>query len=336
MIVRLLMLSVLTATTPLIVAAEDAAVDSDCVLEKMATLDGDTTIAEVKALCRIPEKSRPVDSSVQDDSIITRRIMENRAESNNSNVLNGYRRNYFMPVTYIRNPNAQPLVENGSFESLDDVEAKFQLSFQVRLADDLWLPNDSLSLGFTTEAFWQSYNRDESYPFREISYEPEIFYGFPTDKWPFKVDKGYVRLGLVHQSNGRDRPLSRSWNRVYADFIWEQGQWLHSFKPWWRIPQNERVPGEPGGDDNPDIEKFLGHFEYRVLYHWGDHEFSGMFRHNLRSDAKGAAQLEWVFPLWSNRIRGIMQYHVGYGETLLDYNVSTERLGVGILLTDLL
>ena len=64
--------------------------------------------------------------------------------------------------------------------------------------------------------------------------------------------------------------------------------------------------------------------------------FPVMFRHNLRSDSKGAMQLEWVFPLWSNRVRGIMQYHLGYGETLLDYNVSTERLGIGILLTDLL
>jgi phospholipase A1 len=141
---------------------------------------------------------------------------------------------------------------------------------------------------------------------------------------------------VSHQSNGRGGNLSRSWNRVYANLQFEKDNLVVSVKPWWRIPEDKKDdPLDAAGDDNPDIEKYLGHFEFTTLYRRGDHEWSLMLRNNLRSDNKGAVQLEWAFPLWRG-VRGYAQYFNGYGESLIDYNAHMERIGIGILLTDLL
>ncbi|MFT6266695.1 MAG: phospholipase A1 [Oleiphilaceae bacterium] len=174
-----------------------------------------------------------------------------------------------------------------------------------------------------------------SAPFRETNYQPEIFYLTATNWHPFGGSTG-VTIGMEHQSNGRSQLLSRSWNRVYTSFMFEKDNFALSLRPWYRIKEDEKEnPNESDGDDNPDIEKFMGHFELRSAYRWNDHEFSLMGRNNLRSDNFGAVELGWSFPL-TGHLKGFVQYFNGYGESLIDYNHNTERVGVGILLTDLL
>ena len=143
----------------------------------------------------------------------------------------------------------------------------------------------------------------------------------------FGFTQRILTLGAVHESNGRADPLSRSWNRIYAFFGLERGNFSLALKPWYRIPENSE------DDDNPNIEKYVGYGEVYTFYRWREHLFSGMFRNNLRSDNKGAIQVDWSFPL-RGKLKGYVQYYNGYGETLVDYDHAVNRIGVGVMMVN--
>ena len=107
-------------------------------------------------------------------------------------------------------------------------------------------------------------------------------------------------------------------------------------KPWYRIPEDQKDdPTSSSGDDNPDIEKYLGYGELTLGYKWRDHVVSMMLRNNLRGhNNKGAVQFDWTFPL-SRKLRGYVQFFNGYGESLIDYNTAVNRIGAGVVLSDL-
>jgi phospholipase A1 len=217
---------------------------------------------------------------------------------------------------------------------LDNLEAKFQISFKAPLSEQLFNQKDAVYFAFTLKSYWQMYNTDISSPFRETNYQPEVFYWYENDysigDWTNKV----IMVGIQHQSNGRTKALSRSWNRIYSNFIWEKENWVLSFSPWYRIPEGKKQdPLQARGDDNPDIEKFMGNFEFRSIYSLDQQTFSLMFRNNLRSDNKGAIELGWTFPM-GRRFKGYAQFFSGYGESLIDYNKNVNRFGIGIVLTD--
>ena len=110
------------------------------------------------------------------------------------------------------------------------------------------------------------------------------------------------------------------------EFIAERGNLYASLKPWWRIPETSK-------DDNPDIEKYLGNFELRLLQKYENHTFGLMLRNNLQSENYGAVQLDYTFPI-GKRLRGYLQIFNGYGESLIDYNHYNKRIGIGIMLTN--
>lgn len=316
-----------------------------CLLEALRNAEPTATVQTVREQCeQHAEAAGESGEAAADDefsgSLIRERIRREQLAEQTRSILIPHRRNYLIPVSYNRTPNDEPFRDLAGdlqiADELDNFEATFQVSLKFALADGLLLDQDELMFGFTAKSFWQVYNKDASAPFRETNYEPELFWAAPLEWRPFGADASFLLFGFTHQSNGRGGSLSRSWNRVYANFILERNRFVFSLKPWWRIPEDPKDdPMDAEGDDNPDIEKFMGHFEFTTLYRRYDHEFGLMFRNNLRSDNKGAVQLDWTFPLWRN-IRGYAQYFNGYGESLIDYDARTERVGIGFLLTDLL
>ncbi len=310
----------------------------DCLLHALHSASDETSAASLRQRCDESGEAQAVTFG-QPGSLVVERIRRERAVADNPSVLLAHRRNYLMPLTYASNPNTAPYAALGVDDdrgNLKHAEAQFQISLKAPLAEGLLSEHDALYAGFTARSFWQVYNRDISAPFRETNYEPELFWITPV---PWRIlggDATALIVGFSHQSNGRSQPFSRSWNRIYANLIWERSRFVFSFKPWWRLPEDEKSdPSEASGDDNPDIEDFMGNFEFNAVYRRHDHEYGLLLRNNLDSgDNRGAVQLEWTFPL-HRRLRGYAQYFDGYGESLIDYNTRIRRVGIGILLSDL-
>lgn len=331
--------------------------DEQCLVKALNRADANTTVAQLREMCKVvieavPNKPAasiaaavtppaPVESTDNASAALDRRIVLERAAAQNPFTVLAHRRNYLLPVSYSSHPNEDPYrtLPNQTAEqnaSLDHSEAKFQISLKAPVAYDVLTQNDGFMFAFTGVSWWQVYNENISAPFRETNYEPEFFYQLPYSKSILGLPFKGLMLGVSHQSNGQSQPLSRSWNRVFADFIFAGDDYAFSIRPWYRLREDDKSDiFDPKGDDNPDIEYYLGHFEFSGVYNLGDHELSMMLRNNLRSDNKGAIQIDWTFPLFGH-MRGYTQYFNGYGESLLDYNVSMERIGFGILLTDTL
>jgi len=272
-------------------------------------------------------------------SLIKERIERERAAQDNPAVLLAHKRNYVLPLAYSNDPNDDVFEPDDSDfgTDLDHLEALFQLSIKAPIAEDLLTDEDAVFFGFTVRSFWQAYNSDISAPFRETNYEPEVFWVTPVPWNVLGGDAAFVELGLSHQSNGRSQLFSRSWNRIYATLGWERWRWVFALKVWYRIPEDDKDdPLDPDGDDNPDIEDYMGNFEFLIVYRRSDHEFGTMLRNNLDTDEnRGAVQFDWTFPL-HRRFRGYLQLFNGYGESLIDYDANITRVGIGILLSDLL
>ncbi len=265
------------------------------------------------------------------------RVIDEGAIVDRPFLLSPFRPNYILPLSYNRTPNNEPYQPH--LDELDSAEIKFQLSLKVPVYGGLINGHGDLYAAYTNTSWWQAFNKDISAPFRETNHEPELFLDFDTNFYIYGMKLRSVLVGISHQSNGRSGTFSRSWNRIYADFLLEKGNFSMSFKPWYRFKEDGKDKSDPNypnvkGDDNPDLEKYMGNGELYFGYQLGSHNLGMMVRNNLRSsDNKGAVQLDWTFPV-SEEFRGYIQYFNGYGESLIDYNANTNRLSVGIILSE--
>jgi phospholipase A1/A2 len=271
-------------------------------------------------------------------SLVEERVKDELATSESPFVLTPHRVNYFLPVTYNTNPNNTPFVDQlGQVdEKLDNMEAKFQLSFKFPLGYNLFGDNGHLFLAYTNQSYWQVYNQEISSPFRETNHEPEIFMLFNNDWQIAGFTNSFIGFGAAHQSNGKTQGLSRSWNRLYGTLIFDKGPYAFAVKAWWRIPEDEKQEANsPKGDDNPDLTDYLGHVELTGVYGLDKHRFSLLLRNNFNNPNRGALELTWSYPILGN-LRFYTQYFNGYGESLIDYNHHNQRIGIGFSINDIL
>ncbi|MEO8195930.1 MAG: phospholipase A [Thermoanaerobaculia bacterium] len=248
--------------------------------------------------------------------------------------LRAYKPLYLLPGVYTNEPNQFPSSpEPGhsvqTSESQDNFEAKFQISFKTKVAQEIFGPRGDLWFGYTQSSRWQVYDSAASRPFRESTYEPELMLVFGTRYHLLGLDGRLLGVSLNHQSNGKDLPYSRSWNRIIGMIGFERQAWTLTVRPWWRLPE---VAGE---EDNADIEDYVGRGDVLVVRRLREHEISLMARHSLRGGERshGAVELGWVFPIHRD-LKGYLQIFHGYGESLIDYNASSTRIGLGISLLE--
>lgn len=277
-----------------------------------------------------------VEEASAESNLVKNRLRQEYRARNNRFAILPHKPNYILPITFNNNPNNEGFDLAGDEREIDNLEIKFQVSFKTPFWDKPFGDNSALFFAYTGQSYWQAYNSNVSSPFRETNHQPEIFAAWATDWKIGGWQIPYTSLGFEHQSNGRSGLGSRSWNRLFAEVAFEKDRWVLAFRPWWRIPETQKSdPLDPEGDDNPDIDDFMGYFELQTRYQWNEHNFGIMLRNNLRSDNKGAMQFDWTFPLdEKGKLRGYIQYYNGYGESLIDYNRRSNRLGIGFVLTD--
>ncbi len=228
-------------------------------------------------------------------------------------------------------PNFLPQSENPDYsvttpENLNNYEAKFQLSFKTKVLQSFLFGHGDIWVAYSQVAHWQIYNTDLSRPFRELNYEPEVLVNFPLNFKVLGFDVRMAGFGFNHQSNGRELPKSRSWNRITFSLAMERENLQIYLKPWIRLADEE--------DENPLITNYIGRAETTVIYKYKKHNFYAIGTNSLNfKENRGSLQFNYLYPLKSN-LRAHVQLFHGYGETLIDYNHKQSTMGIGVSFID--
>ncbi|MBT9512726.1 MAG: phospholipase A [Acidovorax sp.] len=245
------------------------------------------------------------------------------------------------------NVNRQPTSDaegNSATESTPyrRAENRIQLSVRTKVAQGLLTQGhptlkDSVWFGYTQQSYWQLFTPEISRPFRTTDHEPEVMYVYPTDaKLPFGWRWRYSGIGLVHQSNGQSKPLSRSWNRAYLMTGMELDNRFSVRARLWK-----RIPESTGSDDNPGISDYIGRGELSAFWNINkDNTLGATVRHSLASSDRGSVRVEWLQTLGTGLFGGKsnLRLHTalfsGYGDSMIDYNRKRTVFSMGLSLVD--
>ncbi|RYZ80546.1 MAG: hypothetical protein EOP06_25145, partial [Proteobacteria bacterium] len=124
-------------------------------------------------------------------------------------------------------------------------DTKVQVSFKVELVE-----HSRFFFAYSQLMFWDL--RAKSAPFRDLNYNPELFY-----RLPFYSDKNFIDLGFEHESNGKGDEDSRSWNRAYVRVsgptqLFNEPTLFASAKVWFAQSNKET---------NADLQRYRGVWE---------------------------------------------------------------------------
>jgi phospholipase A1 len=322
-------------------AGDTKTTDEQCLINFLQSGEDDMTLGEIRARCsRVTPEITATEQVVEQDADagakpgrVEARLHADREAAAKPFSLLAHKPNYILAVAYNFEgwaPEWYQLTETDPEYTNKDYEAQFQISLKVPLTLDLFNGHMDIYGAYTNRSFWQVYNSDYSEPFRETNHEPELWAQFGNDWNIWGFHNALNSVGWVHQSNGAAGLQSRSWNRLYANFVFEKDNFAFSFKPWIWLSKDKSI------SDNPDITDFMGHGEFRFAWQRNDHVVTMMLRNQLESGFdKGAVELGWSIPVFNYPyLKAYVQYFNGYGESLIDYNRKVNRIGVGISLTD--
>ena len=224
--------------------------------------------------------------------------------------------NYFLPFSYDTEKRADR----------NKMEAKFQLSVKKPIVHNLFGFDETVNFGYTHTSWWQLY--EDSSPFRETNYKPEVFVTVPYGEKNKTSLKAFT-FGLLHESNGQSKPESRSWNRLYLEGYFQAGNLFVVPRVWYRLPEEE------SDDDNPDLTDFMGYGDLTLVYPYKKHTFKLLVRNNFDfSENRGFAEFDWSFPFFgSKNTFGYLQLSSGYGDSLIDYDEHINRISFGVSLS---
>lgn len=194
-------------------------------------------------------------------------------------------------------------------------ELHFEFSFERPIAYDELGLGEKISFAYAQNSWWQI--TQDSAPFRESNYRPELYVSAPV---PFADE---LKLGAMHESNGKGGEESRSWNRLYAQSTWSADGFSITPRAWYAFWLDRT---------NEDIADYMGYGDLRASYTFGKQRLSALWRNNLHFDGsnRGAIELNYSFPIFNSGFYGYLRYFNGYGESLADYKRSVNKIGIGL------
>lgn len=206
-------------------------------------------------------------------------------------------------------------------------DLKLQFSFKYRMARKV-----PLYFAYSQLMFWDFY--EDSSPFRDSNYRPELFYRFFENQ---SSSLSSLDAGYMHFSNGKDEADSRSVERLFL-----RSNMLFKFK--------ERhlgviFTGQYLFDEdkaNKDIVDYIGNWE-AIIYltkiltfesSYTDLEIRTYAGSNVYNIDHGAIQLGIVHRFVTEEFNPAiyLQYFEGYAEDLLFYDRKRSRIRLGLML----
>ena len=194
-------------------------------------------------------------------------------------------------------------------------ELHFEFSFERPITYDALGFGEKISFAYAQNSWWQI--TQDSAPFRESNYRPELYVSAPV---PFADE---LKVGAMHESNGKGGEESRSWNRLYVQSTWSAGGFSITPRAWYAFWLDRT---------NEDIADYMGYGDLRASYTFGKQRLSALWRNNLHFDGsnRGAIELNYSFPIFNSGFYGYLRYFNGYGESLADYKRSVNKIGIGL------
>ncbi|WP_153075428.1 phospholipase A [Paraburkholderia bonniea] len=204
-----------------------------------------------------------------------------------------------------------------------DTTARFQFSFKYRvlMPDDLRSKRflDNLYFAYTQTSIWDL--SANSKPFRDTSYQPQVFYDVADTGWRSTwFSRMGVAAGIGHESNGKSGTDSRSINIAFVRPTWEFGDLSAN-----HLSLSPKFYYYLEKSDNRDIADYRGYVDLLVKYGspngW---QLAATLRKGMKS-WYGSVDAQLTYPLakllgsaWGGY--AWVGYFNGYGEDILDYN----------------
>ncbi len=235
------------------------------------------------------------------------------AQSNNTEIappaFTMYKDNYFIFGATLNN---KPDIQSSN--------VKYQVSFKYRITEPILPFKTALYLTYTQKSIWRILANSK--PFAESNYNPSL--GIEKTLFYKNKRKGRFALYLEHESNGKDIPTSRSWNKITLHY-------QHYFN------ENMRLNTQiwlPFADylDNPDLIDFVGYgdLSFHAQLPKQRLSFDIAARKGGAWDWRGSLETQIGFQLSKKSNQYLMlQWFKGMGETLIVYNRPLNMLRIG-------
>lgn len=203
----------------------------------------------------------------------------------------------------------------------ENSDAKFQISVRQRLTNSVLPFRTYLFLTYTQLAFWDVFQ--ESFPFRDINFNPTIGIGRPL-----VYDNRYlgeINLQFEHESNGKDEDASRSWNKIsFSSSLRFNDHWSYFGKLW--IPIVD-------GENNPDIVRYKGYGIFALSYNQREKYNLSVILNPRTGFMNANITVNYSYRLFKRENQYLFfEFYNGYGEGLLDYKEFHQRFRLGFVI----